>query len=180
MEVDLDSGSTNIPNLDHPIPPAFKFKATTSKTKLKTKLDGPHTDPTPTPTADTELDPFPQTLELPRALVVSGLEHAGMPAQRALVEVLRERRAVFDSTSSSKDAGGEERGTDTPDEDLNEVLNLPDGFIMVYVCPWDPRERPAIHKSLVGSRVTCFISFSRRFIAFSFDQPSLHSSTDSP
>jgi len=63
------------------------LNAATSKTKLKIKLDGPHTDP-----ADTELDPLPQTLEPPR--IDAGTESA--------------------STSSSKGAGGEERAGTTP------------------------------------------------------------------
>ncbi|KAJ7647010.1 hypothetical protein FB45DRAFT_892081 [Roridomyces roridus] len=67
----------------------------------------------------------------PCALVISGLENATMPSQRALSTVLAERRVVLD------------------DEDGDEVWNLPDGFIMIYVCPMDAHERPAIHKTLL-------------------------------
>ncbi|KAJ7495905.1 hypothetical protein B0H11DRAFT_877413 [Mycena galericulata] len=67
----------------------------------------------------------------PRALVISGLENATVLSQRALTRVLAEKRVVLD------------------DEDGDEVWNLPEGFIMVYVCPIDPHERPAIHKTLL-------------------------------
>lgn len=76
----------------------------------------------------------------PRALVISGLENAALPSQRALTRVLAEKRVVLE------------------DEDGDEVWNLPDGFIMVYVCSIDPHERPPIHKTLVGYK-----SFSREF-----------------
>ena len=50
--------------------------------------------------------------------------------QRALSDVLSEKRVVLE---------GQDDG----------VWNLPEGFITVYVCPWNARERPAIHKTLV-------------------------------
>lgn len=69
---------------------------------------------------------------LPRALVISGLENAqGLP-QRALLKVLSDKRVALD------------------DSDGNLIYNLPHGFIVVYVCAADPRERPAIHKTLVS------------------------------
>lgn len=130
FNVDLDTGSIDsTPNSGH----------ASSHSKSKAKSDGLLTDPV----ADTEGE---RTLKLPRALVVSGLEHAGMPAQRALVDVLRDRRVVLDGTSNLS-------GRSKPDDDLDGVWNLPDGFILVYVCPWDPRERPAIHKTLVSGSV---------------------------
>jgi len=64
--------------------------------------------------------------------VISGLENASMPAQRALSQVLSEKTIILD------------------DYDGDWVWNLPKGFIVVYVCVADPRERPAIHKSLVS------------------------------
>lgn len=69
--------------------------------------------------------------QLPQALVISGLENASNSVQRALSDVLSEKRVVLE---------GEEDG----------VWNLPEGFITVYVCPWNARERPAIHKTLVS------------------------------
>jgi len=86
---------------------------------------GEHTDPSPTLT---NLD----ALTLPNALVITGLENAGVPAQRALLKVLSEKRVILN------------------DGDGDWVWNLPEEFIMVYVCVADPRERPAIHKSLVS------------------------------
>jgi hypothetical protein len=71
-------------------------------------------------------------LSFPGALVITGLENAGVPAQRALLQVLSDKRAVLD------------------DQDGDWVWNLPEGFIVVYVCVADPRERPPIHKSLVS------------------------------
>ncbi|KDQ55819.1 hypothetical protein JAAARDRAFT_37239 [Jaapia argillacea MUCL 33604] len=72
-------------------------------------------------------------LEIPRAVVVSGLEHAGLPAQRALLQALSERRLVVDED----------------DTEIGQVRNLPEDLIVVYVCPWDPREKPAIYKALL-------------------------------
>jgi hypothetical protein len=69
--------------------------------------------------------------ELPQALVISGLENASNAMQRALSDVLSEKRVVLE---------GQEDG----------VWNLPEGFITVYVCPWNARERPAIHKTLAS------------------------------
>ncbi|KAK0462781.1 hypothetical protein IW261DRAFT_1527274, partial [Armillaria novae-zelandiae] len=34
---------------------------------------------------------------------------------------------------------------------MDGVWNIPDGFMLIYVCPLNPRERPAIHKNLVSS-----------------------------
>ncbi|RPD57518.1 hypothetical protein L226DRAFT_551309 [Lentinus tigrinus ALCF2SS1-7] len=81
---------------------------------------------------------------LPKAVVVSGLEHATTPSQRALMRVLTERRLVFDRYDD-EDAGSSGRDPDMEDG----VWNLPDGFIMVYVCKLDPHERPAILNGLV-------------------------------
>ena len=102
-----------------------------SKTDLQRPVlhpTGVHTDPTPSIQRHFSLD----TLTLPSALVVTGLENAGVPAQRALLKVLSENRVILD------------------DDEGDWVWNLPEGFIVVYVCVADPRERPAIHKSLVS------------------------------
>ncbi|TBU31715.1 hypothetical protein BD311DRAFT_776002 [Dichomitus squalens] len=81
---------------------------------------------------------------LPRAVVVSGLEHASAPSQRALMRVLAERRVVLGRLENSDtDLSGE-------DADVEEgTWNLPDGFLLVYVCKWDPHERPPILGGLV-------------------------------
>ncbi|KAJ7268660.1 hypothetical protein B0H12DRAFT_1095966 [Mycena haematopus] len=71
----------------------------------------------------------------PRALVISGLENATLQSQRGLSRALAEKRVVLEDEDG--------------DEGYDEVWNLPDGFIMVYVCPIDARERPPIHKTLL-------------------------------
>lgn len=82
---------------------------------------------------------------LPKAVVVSGLEHSATPSQRALMRVLTERRVVFD--------GDEDDGTDFSERSLDDdggTWNLPEGFMMVYVCKLDPHERPTILRGLVS------------------------------
>ena len=75
-----------------------------------------------------------ETSELPSALVLTGLEHCSVPCHRLLFRTLLERRVTFD-----EDLDGAELS----------FRELPGNFILVYVCPFDPRERPPIHKSLV-------------------------------
>ncbi len=66
------------------------------------------------------------------------------------MRVLTERRVVFDGYD---DDGAGSSGRDPDMED--GVWNLPEGFMMVYVCKLDPHERPAILNGLVRtSRVT--------------------------
>ncbi|KAJ7187928.1 hypothetical protein C8R46DRAFT_878441 [Mycena filopes] len=106
--------------------------STTSRPSTKARAPLPHafSDPTPVrPKSDRAV-----ALQ-PRALVISGLEHATLQSQRAVTRVLAEKRVVLEDEDG--------------DEGYDEVWNLPDGFIMVYVCPVDPRERPAIHKTLL-------------------------------
>jgi hypothetical protein len=76
----------------------------------------------------------------PRALVVSGLENAGLPAQRALLQVVADHRVELDEESYIREG-----------QPIGEVgvWPLPDDFLMVYVCNVDPRERPDIHAGLV-------------------------------
>lgn len=71
---------------------------------------------------------------LPKALVVSGLEHTEISAQRALTQVLTERRLVLENEQ---------------EHDNGEVWNLPEDFIFVYVCPSDASDRPPILPGLV-------------------------------
>jgi hypothetical protein len=78
---------------------------------------------------------------LPTVLVLTGLEHASVPCQRALLRTLLENRVPFDEHSSSKPS----------------LWELPEGFTLVYVCPFDPRERPSIHKSLVRHPLLTFL-----------------------
>jgi hypothetical protein len=132
--------------------------------------------PTFTPVLHAHTDPAPLRRratrpEFPRALVVAGLEHAHMLDQRALAQVLTERRVVLErraqevtSLKSGKLTGTgrgrrsfENRSTafddtdDLEDADYCGVWNIPEDFITIYVCPWNPRERPNIHRSLVCS-----------------------------
>ena len=92
---------------------------------------------------------------IPTALVVTGLEHASDMSQRALVCVLAEGRIILPKT-----AGGDE----WPSEE-EEAWDLPEDFIMVYVTSWDPRERPAIHKSLVSTFHLIIHATQNRYIA---------------
>jgi hypothetical protein len=71
---------------------------------------------------------------LPSAIVLTGLEHASVPCHRALLRTLMENRVTF----------GED-----PEGANPSFGELPEDFILVYVCAFDPRERPSIHKSLV-------------------------------
>ncbi|KAJ3814760.1 hypothetical protein F5876DRAFT_72655 [Lentinula aff. lateritia] len=73
----------------------------------------------------------PTQIQLPDALVLSGLENASLASQRVLTEVLIQRRVVIDDT------------------DLSGVWPFPKDFILVYICPLDERERPPIHKPLL-------------------------------
>lgn len=78
-----------------------------------------------------------EALTLPSAVVVSGLELASLPSQKAVLRTLAERKIVV---SDGGIFGHDQDGL---------TLELPDGFFMVYVCRSDPRERPPIYKSLV-------------------------------
>ncbi|VDB95904.1 unnamed protein product [Peniophora sp. CBMAI 1063] len=71
--------------------------------------------------------------EPPQALVISGLEYTSKPCQRALLEVFQ------DGCVAAEYIGD---GSGAP-------VRLPDGFICIYVCPFDPYERPAIHQNLL-------------------------------
>lgn len=86
---------------------------------------------------------------LPRALVVSGLEYASVGVQREFNRVLVDGSVVIEGSKCC----GHHKPDEGSQDDLDGVWNLPDGFIVVYVCPWDSRERPKIHKTLVRSCV---------------------------
>ena len=87
-------------------------------------------------------------------MVVSGLELASLPSQKAVLRTLMERNVVMS-----------DEGVFGHDQD-GLTLGLPDGFFMVYVCRADPRERPPIYKSLVCiSLAITTRSMTRIFIA---------------
>lgn len=77
-----------------------------------------------------------ETLSLPNAVVVSGLEHASLSAQKAVLRTLADRKLVLPTEQAVSHA-------------VQRTFDLPENFILVYVCRLDPRERPFIYKSLV-------------------------------
>ncbi|KIM30496.1 hypothetical protein M408DRAFT_328080 [Serendipita vermifera MAFF 305830] len=91
-------------------------------------------------------------VQLAHAVVITGLESASAAVQETLWEVLRTRTVVLE----------QEGGT------AGNVWNLPDGFILVYVCPLgDGSSRPAIQSALLDR-----FSFSANV--------ALHTSTSAP
>lgn len=94
------------------------------------------------PSPSSERDPLGGPLQsmtnaqLPHAVVISGLEVATSAVQETLWDVLRTRTVVLEEAD-----GGH-----------GNVWNLPDGFILVYVCPLgDGSSRPAIQNALVST-----------------------------
>ncbi|KAJ6594208.1 hypothetical protein B0H19DRAFT_53860 [Mycena capillaripes] len=157
----LSSASSSLVN-------PFSTAPRPSSSKARAPLPHAFSDPTP-------IRPKPERAAAlqPRALVISGLENATMPSQRALTRVLAERRVVLEDEDG--------------DEGYDEVWNLPDGFIMVYVCPIDAHERPAIHKALLDKfamsatvsphhTVRALLASPSRNSASYRNSPALHSS----
>ncbi|TFK53538.1 hypothetical protein OE88DRAFT_1733444 [Heliocybe sulcata] len=105
---------------------SFNTTPDTVRRRAKTR---PPLAQTPADSESVLASPF-TPLTLPRAVVISGLEHVGLPAQRAFMQMLADKRLVLD-------------------EDGGEVWNLPADFIVVYVCPLDDRERPSVHNGLL-------------------------------
>ena len=68
---------------------------------------------------------------LPKAVVITGLEFAGTPAQRTLLQALSDQSFVLE-------------------DDPETVWKLPPDFMVAYVCANDAWERPKIHPSLVN------------------------------
>lgn len=77
---------------------------------------------------------------VPQALVVSGLENVGVPAQRALMHVLSKRLVELD-----------EEAYEAEDTAIGEcgVWPLPPNFITVYVCAINATDRPGVLSGLV-------------------------------
>ena len=75
-------------------------------------------------------------VSLPKALIFSGLENTGLPAQRALLQTLHDRRLELDAYESEDGVG--------------RTWALPEDFIVVYVCTADPHGRPAVLSTLVS------------------------------
>ena len=108
-------------------------RQTVTERRPQVRLPEFHVDPqTPTRDFDTTSAISSDSLSLPKAVVISGLEYAGTPAQRALLQALSDQSFVV--------------------EDYPEIVwRLPAGFMVVYVCTNDAWERPKIHPSLVNS-----------------------------
>ncbi|KAH9484875.1 hypothetical protein JR316_0001777 [Psilocybe cubensis] len=102
-----------------------------------------HTDPLPLPRRKKTLSQS-KPLQLPHALVLSGLENAADSVQRSLARVLADKKVVLESRRDTTALDSDRTGFVE-----DGVWTLPDGFIVVYVCPWNARERPALHKSLL-------------------------------
>jgi hypothetical protein len=91
-----------------------------------------HTDPQiSTKDIDTASVVSSDSPSLPKAVVISGLEFAGAPAQRALLQALSDQSFLLE-------------------DDPETVWKLPQDFMVVYVCVNDAWERPKIHPSLVN------------------------------
>ncbi|KAF9073617.1 hypothetical protein BDP27DRAFT_1417088 [Rhodocollybia butyracea] len=137
-----------------------------------------YSDPTPLrPVKD------PPQMQLPGALVISGLENASIASQRTLVDVLTERRVVLEDDIEIRGKNyrhSTKSATDTDTTNMSSVWPLPQGFLLVYVCSLDERERPPIHKPLLDKfamSATVSLHPTVRSLAKSFFRPlSLRSS----
>ena len=116
--------------------------------------------------------------------MISGLEHAHVLDQKALAQVLSEKRVVLEGRPLQKLPGlksgklasvGRGRGSldnrstafddeGQEDADYDGVWNIPEGFITIYVCPWNTRERPNIHKTLVRLSSRCLVIQLLKFL----------------
>lgn len=67
---------------------------------------------------------------------MSGLEHASLQAQKAVLRTLADKKLRLS------------------DDQVALVFDLPENFILIYVCGLDPREPPPIYRSLV-----CFLEY---------------------
>ncbi|RDB16845.1 hypothetical protein Hypma_002462 [Hypsizygus marmoreus] len=130
------------------------IESSTSDTTLDVRQANttfPIASPIPRPFLDAHLEPGPvrhdpTQPEFPHAIVMSGLEHASVQEQRSLARVLAERQAILEPLSSEEGLNVSERHEKL---DFDGTWNVPEGFIAVYVSPWNARERPNIHKTLL-------------------------------
>jgi hypothetical protein len=108
-----------------------------------------HTLPSLRAGSDLPPPPPPPPLPLPGALVLTGLERIGAPAQRCLAQTLADRRfTVALGGGADQDKDRHEDGDHAVHEHEYE---LPPGFIVVYVCADDAHERPDVHWALVSA-----------------------------
>lgn len=134
---------------DAPPSPIFG-RLPTAALRTRPKAPRMETEPSKIATVRPPLDNHPHSaphhhpsphsqFAMPAALVVSGLEHTTTPAQRALYQVLQERRIVLDQHSSGQPS---------------HTWKLPPDFITVCVCPLDAYERPPLLRTLVSDNRT--------------------------
>lgn len=138
----LGSSPLALPSILKPQPLyAFQRPAQSPYTKSPSpRLSHANIDPFPVPgsrrkksrSQPLRQDDTKNPKNLPQALVISGLENASISVQRSFSGVLGDKKFLIDDKTGE---GGE--------------WTLPEGFICVYVCPWNGRERPAIHKTLL-------------------------------
>ncbi|TRM69373.1 hypothetical protein BD626DRAFT_473855 [Schizophyllum amplum] len=106
------------------------------------------------PVPHTYSDPPPQqaspTLDLPSALVITGLEAADDVVQRALQRVMTEKCVILEEATafpgrrSSTPMGRSHHG-----EEGQTIHRFPHDFVVVYVCALEPCDRPPIHRALL-------------------------------
>lgn len=149
-------GSTNVSEpllMSAPVPISGSITSTSASVLGPRPIypnELPHSYSDPLPIGQKKLTHSKLPLQLAQALVISGLEYATDLTQRTFAKVLAEGRVTIE-TRQNKVAGeinSRNTGVSETDDD-GGAWNLPDGFITVYVCPSDARERPLIHKTLV-------------------------------
>ena len=140
--LDSQTDTTSIASRIAPASPAATLRMRPQAPRMQTEPTSvrkyAESQPIPIAVGEARSTSHPMAVQLPKALVVSGLEHVEVPAQRLLLRALQDRRIVFDHDSLDFSYGPE--GT----------WDLPSDFLLVYVCPLDPHERPPILETLVS------------------------------
>ncbi|TFK21103.1 hypothetical protein FA15DRAFT_672886 [Coprinopsis marcescibilis] len=138
------------------------YRPRTAPHTTSPRLQHSYTDPAPTrdthfrgnDSTSSMMHDNSKSLELPHALVLSGLEKAGEPLQRALVGLLSNKHITAAELNLDERSRRDARtaypyGASGQEDDGPGVWTLPPGFISIYVCRIDTKERPAIHRSLL-------------------------------
>ncbi|KAH7108018.1 hypothetical protein BKA62DRAFT_764092 [Auriculariales sp. MPI-PUGE-AT-0066] len=86
---------------------------------------------------------------LPNAIVVTGLENAGSIVHHTLSEILRTRTVVLEDDPAAQPGSPTTRSKSPLPGASGSTWILPEPFIVIYVCPFDDRERPQISKGLL-------------------------------
>lgn len=103
----------------------------TSERRPQVRTHEVHTDPQISREFDMASLTSSDSPSLPKAVVITGLEFSGTPAQRTLLQALSDQSFVLE-------------------DDPETVWKLPPDFMVAYVCANDAWERPKIHPSLVN------------------------------